>query len=59
MRAGFDPHFAPNGFRKYKFLILSELKKIEEYFQGFRLFFISLKIKKLRLMKRLGAECGF
>jgi len=31
---------------------------MEEYFQVFRLFFISLRIKKLLFMKRLGVECG-
>jgi len=33
-------------------------KKTKGYFQDFRVFFISLRIKKLRFMKRLGAECG-
>jgi len=58
-RVLFIPHSAPNGLRKYKFLILSAVKKKEEYFQVFRVFFLSLRIESLRFIKRLlGAECG-
>jgi len=55
----FNPHSAPSGFKKYKFLILSVIKKQRNIFKYFEYFFISLRIKNLRFMKRLGAESGF